>query len=83
MRRTALVVLGFMVMAGCSDGNSPVLPPVEASFTGYIGGGGRAAESDSTRASITRTAGIGTIGGGRSDGESTGSAAGVLVGSGH
>ena len=81
MRRTVLLVLGFVAMAGCSDRNSPVLPPVEASFTGYIGGGGRAAESDSTGA--RRTAGVVTIGGGRSGGESTGSAAGVLVGSGH
>ena len=82
MRRTVLLVLGFVAMAGCSDRNSPVLPPVEASFTGYIGGGGRAAESDSTGA--RRTAGVGMIGGGRSeDGASTGFAAGVLVGSGH
>jgi hypothetical protein len=83
MRRTVLLVLGLVVPAGCSDGNAPMLPPVEASFTGYIGGGGRAAESDSTGASVTGAAGVGMIGGGRSDDESSGSAAGVLVGSGH
>lgn len=83
MRRTVLLVLGFTVTAGCSDGNSPMLPPMEASFTGYIGGGGRAAESDSTGASVTRTAGIWDDRRRTLDGESTGSAAGVLVGSGH
>jgi hypothetical protein len=61
-----------------------VLPPAEASFTGYIGGGGRAAEADGPGAKVTSTAEVGMIGGGRSeDAVSTASAAGVLIGSGH
>ena len=71
MRRTALfMVVGFGLVTGCSESNSPTMAPEGPSYTGYIGGGGRAADSDSTGTSVTSD-GTGYIGGGGRAADST------------
>lgn len=65
----ALVLLVCTVAVGCGKSESPLLPSGPA-FTGYIGGGGRAAPTDSTTISTADNTGyIG--GGGRAVSDST------------
>lgn len=72
MRRIALLmVVGLSVVAGCSESSSPTLAPEGPRFTGYIGGGGRAADSDSTGTSGLSADNTGYIGGGGRAADST------------
>lgn len=67
MRRTHFAAAGVvLLLTACApDSNSPTLVLDEPRLTtGWMGGGGRAAGSDSTGAQVTSANGTGWMGGG-------------------
>lgn len=74
MRRTHFAAAAvLLLLAACTDPTSPTLAPNEPRLTtGWMGGGGRAAGSDSTGVQGTSDNGTGWMGGGGRAADSTG-----------
>lgn len=74
MRRTHFAAAGVLLfLSACTDPISPTLAPDEPRLTtGWMGGGGRAADSDSTGVQGTSGNGTGWMGGGGRAADSTG-----------
>lgn len=74
MRRTRFAGAGvLLLLTACTDTSSPTLAPSEPRFTtGWMGGGGRAAGSDSTGVQGTSGNDTGWMGGGGRAADSTG-----------